>query len=1580
MQRSDGISTKKWFIQTVSIATAILLVSWLAGSLYISPGHPAAIWTSAGIALAGMLVFGFRIWPGIFLTTLMVGVSTLSNIGGVHSLATIWLVSTIVALSTVLQALVGAKLLRRFIGFPHRSDRMADILKMILLAGLVSCLINATVGTLMLFWTDILNVRQLGMTWLGWWVCDIFEVAVILPLFSTWRANMKNARLKGRLIVLVPIMLATVAVVILSLYSRNTEWKKERLMFERRSSDLSHNLWSRIESDVDVVFNIERFFKASGVITRNDFQTFVKRFLQKKPGIQALEWVPRIPASQRQEYEKRASEDLGTAFHFRELQADGQLVKASNRPEYFPVYFAEPILGNERLLGFDLSSNSNRRKTMTKAAETDTAQATSRIKMVQERGLQYGILLFVPIYQKSTPPTTKMERVYKLEGFALGVFKVSTLVESILQQVDTTGINIWLMDDSAPKGQRLLYANDPSLVEEILPVILDPHGPKQLSLHWISGLSFAGRNWSLHTFPTESFISNYRPSQSWLVLGFGLAMVTLLGSFLAIVVGRSRATERAVKSRTAELSDTNKELEQEIFERKQVQISLKKSDSRVHAIMDNVADAIITISHTGIVELFNPGAEKMFGYQKEEVIGRNIRMLMPEPFQSAHDSYLHNYITTSIQKIIGIGREVAGLKKNGEIFPADLVVSKMKVDDQLYFAGIIRDISERKAAEYKLKSSELRWQFALEGSQDGVWDWDMIADSVYYSPQWKKMLGYTVAEISDSMSELESRLHEDDASSVETAINEHLSGKSEHFEVEHRMLCKDGSYKWILNRGKVVEWTEDGKPSRFIGTNADISDQKSREERLRRFQKAVDEAGAAIYITNVEGEIAYVNPAFLEITGYSEEEMLGQTPRILKSGQMSAEYYRRLWTTLLNGRIWHEDIINRKKNGSVFHAHQTVAPILDKKGFIESFVAIQIDITDLKQTEATLRENESLLEKAQQMAHLGSWKWDMLLDELDVSNEIKRIYGIENIVEPVSFRYLTHDMIHDEDRQYISDQAKNVRKDLNSPETMTFRIKRPDNEIRWVTTTSPEIQAYDAEGNPRVMIGTVQDVTEIKRIEEELRQAQEAAEAANKAKSQFLANMSHEIRTPMNSVIGFSTLLDSMITDEKQKSYLSAIHTSGKALLTLINDILDLSKVEAGKMNITLEPMNVNRIFEEMQQIFSIRFSEKNLDFQINLDPDLPPTVLLDETRVRQVLLNLIGNAIKFTDSGFVRLSGKLAESFENGKHIHLDIHIEDTGIGIPEDQQELIFESFQQQDGQSNRKYGGTGLGLAISKRFVEMMNGQITIKSDVGKGSVFMIRFENVAVSDATSAQDDLPTVLNLRDIQFKPALVLVADDTANNRRLLSEALSRTGLEVMEASDGIEAVQMAEEAQPDIVIMDIIMPNRNGIEACRMLKQNPDTSSIPIIALTASISSDSKVKMVEAGFDADLIKPIDMALLLDILSRYLTRLEDETIQQEASDTLETDDLEILNGQELIQLLESDMLPALQSMQGAIVMDDAEGVADQLRLIGEKYQAGVLIQYARRIHGLVQQYDISELETALTEFPEILSKIRESL
>jgi hemerythrin-like metal-binding protein len=512
----------------------------------------------------------------------------------------------------------------------------------------------------------------------------------------------------------------------------------------------------------------------------------------------------------------------------------------------------------------------------------------------------------------------------------------------------------------------------------------------------------------------------------------------------------------------------------------------------------------------------------------------------------------------------------------------------------------------------------------------------------------------------------------------------------------------------------------------------------------------------------------------------------------------------------------------------------------------------------------------------------------------------------------------------------------------------------------------------------------------LKEREAQLEEAKEAAEAANKAKSEFLSCMSHEIRTPMNVVIGFSDLLSSLVTDRKQKSYLDSIQTAGKALLTLINDILDLSKIEAGRFSIQYEVVNPYTLFNELKQIFAVKIASKNLDLIVDIDKELPKALLLDEVRLRQVLLNLLGNAIKFTDTGYIKLSVRYTPNLIEKSEIEsisdffnpldLIIAVTDTGIGIPEEQQALVFESFRQQDGQSTRKYEGTGLGLAITKRLVEMMNGEISVKSAVGKGSVFEITLRNVDVSTTALTESPL-NGFNSKNISFEKTTVLVADDIESNRTLIKECLSCVNLDVVEAEDGQIALIFAEEYHPALILMDLKMPVLDGYETIQQLKANPSICDIPIIALTASVTVEEQAKIKTYGFDGYLSKPVNIHNLFQELSSYLTPIDKlaNSVTEAAlkDDTVETPIQEnITDIPVLCQTLFDKMLPLWQDITDMMEMDAIEEFAELLIKLGETHQALHLIYYAEKLRELVEDFDIEAVERALEVFPEMIKQL----
>ncbi|MCI0470343.1 MAG: ATP-binding protein, partial [Candidatus Aminicenantes bacterium] len=347
---------------------------------------------------------------------------------------------------------------------------------------------------------------------------------------------------------------------------------------------------------------------------------------------------------------------------------------------------------------------------------------------------------------------------------------------------------------------------------------------------------------------------------------------------------------------------------------------------------------------------------------------------------------------------------------------------------------------------------------------------------------------------------------------------------------------------------------------------------------------------------------------------------------------------------------------------------------------------------------------------------------------------------------------------------------------------------------------------YDEQGNVLYYEGSLENITEKKQAEE-LKIARDTAEAANKAKSEFLANVSHEIRTPMNAILGFAELLGDQVIGGTQKEYLSAISSSGKTLLSLINDILDLSKIEAGKLELHEDNVSIHSVLAEIKNIFSREIEKKELDFQIEIDPYLPDRVLLDEIRLRQVLLNLMGNAVKFTDAGYIKLSVNLDFKDEHQRILDVIFSVRDTGSGIPADQLDLIFDAFKQLQRKDSKKIRGTGLGLSITKRLVEMMGGEISVASEFNKGSTFTVKFREVAV--AQSVPESGAESKNVTEvIDFDRASVLIADDIESNRAVLKGFLSRTAITVIEAENGKEAIDYAHKYKPDLIVMDIRMP----------------------------------------------------------------------------------------------------------------------------------------------------------------------------
>lgn len=382
-----------------------------------------------------------------------------------------------------------------------------------------------------------------------------------------------------------------------------------------------------------------------------------------------------------------------------------------------------------------------------------------------------------------------------------------------------------------------------------------------------------------------------------------------------------------------------------------------------------------------------------------------------------------------------------------------------------------------------------------------------------------------------------------------------------------------------------------------------------------------------------------------------------------------------------------------------------------------------------------------------------------------------------------------------------------------------------------------------------------------------LRRARSAAEAASRAKSEFLAKMNHELRTPMNAVLGYASLLQETEREPQNRRFLEAIQGAGRTLMKLIDDVLDLSRIESGHLELESRPTNLRALLLEMERLFASKAQKKGLGLEVHWSSELPPVLLLDDIRLRQILLNLVGNALKFTREGQVTVAVNVLPGESHS--VFLEIAVRDSGIGIPQDQQQRIFDSFTQQDGQSHAEYGGTGLGLAICRQLASLMGGVIRLTSAPGIGSTFSLHLPHVSIV-AEDIQESPAEVRKAKRLQFAPATLLVADDDLMSRRLLVDILSRQGFALLQAEDGEQAVEMALAKRPDLILMDLNMAEMRGDEAARRIADSGQTAHIPILAVTASVANMRRPGL-DPVFAGWLGKPITKDGLLEKLAEYL-------------------------------------------------------------------------------------------------------------
>ncbi len=718
----------------------------------------------------------------------------------------------------------------------------------------------------------------------------------------------------------------------------------------------------------------------------------------------------------------------------------------------------------------------------------------------------------------------------------------------------------------------------------------------------------------------------------------------------------------------------------------------------------------------------NPATRRILGFDTQLYLGKRIQDIFPNVFGTDLPERSKNAALT------GESWSTTDLNyKDNQIAGAYDIIAFQIAPGQV--AVKFSDVTERKLTELKLQQSEEKHRTIFQNIQDVYFE--MAPDT-------------TILEVSPSISKISQYRREDligksiDHLVVDEKIkNTFLSLLFERGELkDFDVPLKDRDNRLIYCSVNIkIEMGSDGTPIKVIGSLRDITERKKAREHISKLERAVEQSPSSIVITDLEGNIEYVNPRFTEITGYSKEEALGQNPSIMKSGEHDKDFYKDLWDSIRTGNEWRGEFLNKRKDGTTFWEMASISPVRNDLNKITHYIAIKDDITERKQ------------------------------------------------------------------------------------------------------------------------------------IEQQLVEAKEKAEESDRLKSAFLANMSHEIRTPMNAILGFSEILQHEgIKPEDRKEYIKLINDKGNDLMNIISDLIDISRIEAGDMKLVKTHIRVKdlilEIYQQLKKEKALKGKEQvQIRHQIRQDAEY--YILSDKNRLRQVFSNLLGNALKFTNEGFIELGYEI----ENGL---VRFHVKDSGIGITPENQKIIFERFRQEDNTYTRKYGGTGLGLAISKQIVELLGGDIRVESKPEQGASFYFTIPLEKTAEPVPAISTNKHTQYQNNLKLDTKKILIAEDDSSNYMFLESLLRSTKAKLIWARNGFHAVEMhADHKDIDLILMDIRMPEMNGLLATEKIRSSDQC--IPIIALTAFAFADDREKSLEAGCNEHISKPVKIEELKRVLQKYL-------------------------------------------------------------------------------------------------------------
>ena len=886
----------------------------------------------------------------------------------------------------------------------------------------------------------------------------------------------------------------------------------------------------------------------------------------------------------------------------------------------------------------------------------------------------------------------------------------------------------------------------------------------------------------------------------------------------------------------------------DICERKQHEKKINLSEEKFRKAFLTSPDSInINRLEDGMYISINKGFTQIMGYTEEEVYGKT-------------SLELNIWVNVDDRKKLSSGLKSKGYvenlesrfrKKDGSLVYGLMSASIIELEGITHILSITRDITERKQAETALRLSQERFTLVMDASEQGIWDWNVATNEIFYSEQWKKQIGYTDDELKNEFSTWPDHLHPDEKLKCQNELVSYLNNPIDHFITEFRFRHKDGSYRWIHSKAASIKNLE-GKVIRLFGTHNDITESKQNEA---IFKDIIEKNPMSIQILDMQGYPIQINSAHTKLFGVQPPKNYS----ILNDSQLLTKGFDKFFEQILKGEVVYfpDTYYNVHELDAAFPDSPVWVKALgftlnDNNGNPNKMVLMHENITDRKNAEALLNEIIENNPMSIQVVDKAGYT-------LRVNPAFNKLFGS---VPPTDFSIFDDLSSKSIELQNLVSKVKNGEiihlPDINfNPHDVTEDA--PDNPL-WIRALIFPLKING--DKPERYVFMHENISERKAAEQELIKAKEQAEESDRLKSAFLANMSHEIRTPMNGILGFSELLkEPGLSGEQQQEYIRIIEKSGTRMLNIINDIVDISKIEAGLVKLAIRESNINEQIEYIYTFFKPEVEAKGMKLLFSNSLTAKYSVInTDREKLYAILTNLVKNAVKYTENGSIEFGYTVEKSF-------IQFYVKDTGIGIPEDRQLAIFERFIQADIADKMARQGAGLGLSISKAYVEMLGGKIWVESEEGVGSTFYftLPYNPSSANDAFNQQFKLTS----ENIQIRKLKILIAEDDEVSEMLIKIVIENFAKEILTVKSGLEAIEICRHhTDIDLILMDIQLPRMSGYEATRQIREfNKD---VVILAQTAFGLSGDREKAIEAGCNDYVTKPINNQKLLALIQQY--------------------------------------------------------------------------------------------------------------